>query len=455
MSNKYNHKYNPRPHDRTAIEFLLTHQHAGLLLVPGLGKTAITLYSFKFLKDLGELDKMFIIAPLRVCHLVWPREAAKWEQFRGLSVGVLHGKDKEQVLSEDHDIYVINPEGLRWFMGYAKNFFKSGKWMLTCDESTLFKNSRSQRFKNVKKLLGWFTKRLILTGTPAPNGLINLWSQMYILDKGEALGKFVTQFRNKYFYPSGFMGYAYKLQPGGDKAIYSATKENLLYMGAEHLDLPELTHNYMPVELPVAARKIYAAMKDEFITGLPDGGKSVAVNGAVVYGKLRQIANGGVYDEEGKAVLIHNAKTAALQELVDSLDGTPLMVFYEFNHDLKRLREVYPDAPHLGSGVSTSATADIQDKWNNNEIPLLLLHPAAAGHGLNLQESDCRAICWYSIPWDLEYYDQAIKRVHRSGVGNAVVCHHLVAEDTIDEKIVKVLAGKGSVQQALLNELKK
>jgi len=444
-------------YQKDGIDWIVNNLFCGLFLAPGLGKTLIVLMAFLKLRTLGQLDRLLVVAPLRVCYSVWPEEVKKW----GLdfSVGILHGKNKDKVFNKEHDIYVINPEGLAWLASRlarstsGKNKIPkmfSCKIQLVVDESSLFRNGRSQRFKTLKRMLKFFNRRVILTGTPAPNGLEGLWGQVYILDRGARLGEYITQYRNKYFYPSGYMGYDYKLQPGAEQEIYADLKDIILHRGRELLDLPPLLHNQLRVELPPNAAKAYSEMEAEFMAEIETYGIVAAVNGAVANGKLRQIANGAVYDDEHNAVHIHDEKTKALQDLVEELEGQPLMVFYEFNHDRDRILKAFPHAAELGSGKQTEK---VRQQWNNNEIPILLLHPKSGGHGLNLQESRCRDICWYSIPWDLELYEQAYSRVWRQGVDSAITMHHIIATGTMDRVVIGALKRKKKVQKALVNAL--
>ena len=444
----------PWPYQKDGIKWLLTHMFSGLLMSPGLGKTAIVLSAYKILRKKRMVDKVLVIAPLRVCHLVWPFEVSKWSNFKSISVGVLHGSKKEKVLKEDHDIYCINPAGLKWLEKMIKQgFLKDNlKWWLVVDESSNFKNGRSQRFKILKKMLKLFWRRTILTGTPAPNGLINLWSQVYILDLGTRLGAYITAFRNEYFYPSGYLGYDYRLQDEADQRIYNQIDDIIMHKGSDELDLPPRIDNYISVELPPDARETYNDMKRHFIAEFKDD-EVIAVNAAVKTGKLKQIANGGLYNENKESIIIHNEKTTAVQELIEGLEGKPLMLFYEYNHDLERIRKAFGDIPALGEN-NTKKTIKLVNDWNRGRIPIIALHPASAGHGLNLQDSDCSDICWYSIPFDLELYIQAIARVHRQGVRNTVMIHHIVAVNTIDSRILRILDGKMNVQDALLEELK-
>ena len=326
------------------------------------------------------------------------------------------------------------------------------KWWLIVDESSNFKNGRSQRFKILKKMLKLFWRRTILTGTPAPNGLINLWSQLYILDQGTRLGNYITTFRNEYFYPAGYLGYDYRLQDEADQRIYDKIDDIIMHKGSEELDLPPRIDNYIPVVLPPDAREAYNDMKRYYIAEFKDM-ESVAVNAAVATGKLKQMSNGGLYDEEKNSVVIHNEKTMAVRELIEGLEGKPLMLFYEYNHDLERIRKEFGDVPAMGEG-STKKTIKLVNDWNKGRVPIVALHPASAGHGLNLQDSNCSDICWYSIPFDLELYIQAVARVWRQGVKNTVMIHHIVTENSIDARILRILDGKMNVQDALLEELK-
>lgn len=450
--------FKPHSYQVEGIKWVCEKYYSGVLFPPGLGKTAVVLSAFKILRHKGEVDKMFVIAPLRVCHMVWPVEVQQWADFEHLSVGVLHGKDKDKVLSQDHDIYVINPDGIRWFSTQIakKNFtFKFDKWLLVCDESTNFKNHSSQRFKSLKRLLDFFDRRVILTGTPVPNGLSNLWSQVYILDKGTRLGHYITQFRNTFFYPAGYMGYEYNIQPGAEQRIYELVDDIVMHKSQDELSLPPRLSNEISVCLPDKAQKIYKNMKNEYVAQLSDSQYSIAVNAAVATGKLKQIANGALYNEDRSIQRIHYEKISAVRELYDSLGGRPLMVFYEYRHDLEALMDEFPGTPYLGGGVSAKQTSTTIGLWNNGELKIMFLHPASCGHGLNLQHGGCHDICWYSIPFDLEIYDQANARVHRQGVKNSVIIHHIVSKDTIDERIMKILKSKDDVQKELLNYLLK
>lgn len=409
---------------------------------------------------------MVVVAKLRIIYSVWPREVKKWKL--PFTVSILHGKGKEDALYEDSDIYLINYEGLGWLLdniGRKGTFLELEKipglkkpmrkliqsTMLVLDESSKIKNTRSQRFRILRKMLNHFTRRYILTGSPAPNSLMDIFGQIYALDRGEALGENITQFRNSYFYPTGYMGYDWKLQPGADKLIYKAIKPLVLRFGHDLLDMPPLIPVIRKVTLPPKARKTYDELHDEFIAEI-ESGTITAANAGVASGKCRQVANGGVYDSVGDVHHIHDEKTEELLELVEELQGDPVLVAYEYEHDLHRLQKAFPGAPHIGSGVSVQEGARIEAEWNAGNIPVLFGHPESIAHGLNLQESGCNVV-FYSLTWNLENYEQFIERVWRQGQANTVTVHHIVAEGTVDEILLRALEYKDRTQQSLLTAM--
>ena len=457
--------WKPHPYQEKAMKFMLENPAAGLLLDPGLGKTSITLGTLSILKAQGLMRRTLIVCPLRVAHQVWPLEVQKWTEFADLRVVVLHGSKKEALLAVDADIYVINPEGMAWLAGH---FRKMQFDTLVVDESTLYKRTTTQRFKILRPLLGKFERRYILTGTPAPNGVMDLFGQIYVMDMGRSLGSFITHYRNEYFVPAGFGGYEWKLKPGAEDRIYKAIEPYCLRLeAADYLHLPQLINNVISVELPPAARKIYDEMEENMVVDMTGGEQLVAVTAASASIKCRQVANGGVYKTEDVMLdepkipgprqwhKIHDEKTEAVLELVESLQGSPVLIVYEFQHDLERLKKALgPNTPHIGGGVSPAETLSICQRWNRGEIPCLLGHPAAMGHGLNLQESGNHVII-HSMFWDYEKYDQVIKRVLRQGnKSKHVTVHHIVAKDTVDEVIMRGLLTKGKNQKKLLDALK-
>ena len=452
------------PHDyqKRAEKFLTDNQAAALFLDPGLGKTSITLSAFDKLRSLGIAKKMLVIAPLRVCQLVWEQEGQEWDQFKHLKFALLHGSKKNQLLRSDADIFLINPEGVAWLTKkYFKKKTKVQRWIfdtVTIDELTRFKNAQSVRHKALMPFMAGTTRRWGLTGTPIPNGYLDLFGQMKVLDGGLSLGQWFTRFRDKYF-EADYSGFKYLLRRGGSKNIEAAIKPYVLRMAAnDYLTLPPRIDDIRSVVMPKEARKIYEEMKKEMVAQLEEG-TIEAGNSAAVYSKLKQMANGAVYAGDGvfepkKVIYIHDAKIEALAELVEELAGTPLLVGYEFKHDLARLQEVFPDAPYIGSGVTGDQVKQIEKDWNANKLPILFAHPASAGHGLNFQKGNAFHIAWFSATWDYELYDQFIKRVLRQGNKATTVFNHIfIVEDTIDNKTREAILQKGFTQDAFCDAL--
>jgi len=435
---------------------------AGLFLDPGLGKTSITLAALKILKKQGFMKAALIIAPLRVAYSVWPAEVEKWADFNELKVVVLHGPKKEQALKEKADIYVINPEGLDWLL-QAGRLKSLGCDVLIIDESSKFKHTGTRRFKSLKPILKTFRRRYILTGTPAPNGLLDLFGQIYILDLGRSFGPYITQFKREFFDSMGFGGYTFVPKADTQERIQELIRPLVLRLDAEELlkDLPEIVYNNIYVDLPPQARKVYLEMEEEMITRLETMEVVTALSAAAASLKCRQVANGGIFLqlEDTPAVNserwrnIHTEKIMALQDLADELNGQPLFVAYDFEHDRERIRKHFPEAV-IASDYSAKNFVNIEKAWNRGEIKMLAGHPASLGHGLNLQGSG-QHVVWHSMTWDLELYDQFIRRVRRSGNKHTqVFVHHILARGTIDIVILRALRRKDNVQSRLLDALK-
>jgi SNF2 family DNA or RNA helicase len=426
---------------------LIEKPHCGLLLDPGLGKTSTTLAAVDFLKGESHIHHALVVAPLRVAKTVWPVEAEKWADFQNMTVidlTEMGAAERVELLKEKHDVYVINPESLVRLLDLDPWKYLNFD-MLVIDESTKFKDSQTQRFKSLKKHLHKFARRVILTGTPAPNGLADLFGQMYVCDMGEALGKYVTHFRQRYMYQS-HDGFSWLLAPGASQEIYERVKGKLLRMMAvDHLEMPELINNYIEVSLAPAVMKKYKELERDFLIKVND--ETVPVfNKAALGVKLRQVANGFIYNEDHTALGIHGHKMEALLELVEEMQGRPLIVCYEFIEDATALEKMFPGAVNISKGKDSLG---IVKAFNEGKIPLLIGHPKSMGHGLNLQEV-CKDICWYGIPWDLELYQQSIARVWRQGQPSPVVSvHHIVARNTKDAEVIKALAAKGDTQDAL------
>lgn len=449
---------------------MLERQAAGVLLDPGLGKTSIVLAAFDILRRKKLARKMLVIAPLRPCYLVWPAEIEGWQDFKHLRYAVLHGRHKQEALESDADVYIINPEGLDWLLGKD---FSMRRWRalgfdtLVIDELTRFKHSKGKRFKLMKKVLSTFQRRWGLTGTPAPNGLQDLFGQMYMLDEGNALGRYVTHYRMQYFYNPDGNGWKWVPRAGAAELIYERLRNLCIRMRDQDYlkDLPQIVPIKVMLELPPAVTDMYEKMEDLMITKLEEK-LIVASNAAAASSKLRQIANGAVYVDDDLAsfvrgsgrrqvLQVHDVKLEAVGELVEELQGNPLLLAYEFNHDLERLLQHFgKDTPYIGSGVSSKRAQEIEDAWNAGEIPLLLGHPASMGHGLNFQKSNAQHVAYFSMFWDLELYDQFIKRVRRQGnKAPRVFVHHFMMKDTVDEIIWFSQRRKERGQNALSDAL--
>jgi SNF2 family DNA or RNA helicase len=409
--------------------------------------------AFKILKAKGLVGKALIVAPLRPVYKVWPDEVKKWADFADLTYSVLHGGSKEAALAKDVDLYIINPEGLKWLFDPKR---KRPQWdVLIIDESTKFKDSTTQRFKALKAFLPSFTRRWILTGTPVPNGLMDLFGQVYILDLGRSLGRFITHYRNQYFTPSGYGGYDWKIRPGAYEEIVEQISPLILQLSAEeYLQMPTLNYRSVEVTLPKTVMKTYEELEKEFVVALSESTELIALNAAAAGTKLRQIANGAVYTKSPDYMGLHDEKLDALESLLEELNGHSVLILYEFDHDRKRICNRLGDIECL-TGVSGVRLDRLVDGFNDGTIRHLLGHPGSMGHGLNLQGT-CHTVVWYGITWNLEYYDQAIARVYRQGQSSGHVnVYHIIARGTKDEEVMRVLTKKDRGQQDLLSALKR
>jgi len=474
--------WTPHAYQKKAVKFLLEHAAGALFLDPGLGKTSITLATIKMLKQKKVLDKVLLIAPLRVCYSVWPKEVDKWSDFNGIKVVVLHGPNKDELLKVEADVYVINPEGLEWLLQVKKTKTPTGKtkvdvdlrrWKalgfdtLVVDELSKFKHTNTNRFKAIKLVLNTFRRRWGLTGSPASNGLLDLFGQCFILDQGRTLGPYISHYRMKYFVPS-HDGFSWNIREGAEQEIYERLNPLALRMAADdYLDMPTLIENNIRVDLPEPVRVVYDQLEDDLIAKLSDK-IVVASNAAAASMKCRQVANGGIYiDPEVESLVklpkskrewvnLHTEKVDALADLIEELQGSPILVAYDFEHDLDRLRErLGQDVPYIGGGVSAKRSAELEKAWNAGHLPVLLGHPQAMAHGLNLQEVG-HHVCWHSLTWDFELYDQFIRRVLRQGnKSKKVFVHHIMARGTVDEVVLAAVKSKRKGQNALFDALKK
>ena len=445
--------WTPHDYQRKAMKKMLSQRAVGLFMDPGLGKTSTVLGAFRLLKEEGLVKNMLIIAPLRPVYSVWPEEMGKWLEFNGLSYSILHGPKKDSAVEEDTDIHIINPEGLKWLGHRGFPTYD----VLCIDESTKFKNSQAQRFKLLKKYLNLFKLRWILTGTPAPNGIQDLFAQIYLLDQGRSLGKYITHFRNKFMFQSDYLGYNWELKPGAYEEISEKIAPLVVQLTAEdYLDMPELIRTTVEVELPPSAMRIYREVEEEFLAALEEG-LILAANAGAAGTKCRQIANGAVYAEgsDDEWLELHDAKLEALEELMDELGSKPLLLLYEYRHDAARIKRLLGDRVMDISGASPTKGAKMIEQFNSGQLPVLMGHPASMGHGLNLQ-GVCHHVVFFGITWNLEYYDQAFRRVYRQGQQNEhVILYHIVAKDTRDERVMRVLGEKDADQRMLLSAIGK
>lgn len=401
--------------------------------------------------DRFEVNKVLVVAPLRVAEDTWTKESAKWDHLRGLRVVRVLGSQAQRIraLETDADIYCINRENIPWLVKYYGTEWPFDGVVL--DELSSFKSPSSKRFKAMRKVRPLIKHIVGLTGTPSPNGLIDLWAQIYLLDQGKRLGRTLTEYRNRYFNPgrrNGYVVYDWVPKDGAEDEIYRRISDICISMKAcDYLKLPERVDVVRTVKLDDEAQTAYTEMKKEAVLELGPNEIVDAGTAAVVSGKLLQIANGAVYDENGKTHIIHESKLDTLEDVIEAVNGRPVLVFYAYQHDLERIMQRFPQARKL------EGSAEI-DAWNRGEIPILLAHPAGAGHGLNLQAGG-NHIVWFGLTWSLELYQQANARIYRQGVkGERVTITHLVTEGTIDEDVMRVLDGKATRQDALLEAVK-
>lgn len=443
-------EYKPYPYQQKAKQWIVDHPSAGIFLGCGLGKTVITLTAIQDMLY-TEVGKVLVIAPLRVAATVWAEEAAKWDHLKGLRCVKVLGtvKDRCTALDRDADVYVINRENTDWLVRWAQQRKHWPFDMVVLDELSSFKSPSAARFKALRRVRPAIGRVVGLTGTPAPNGLLDLWSQVYLLDEGQRLGKTLGGFRTRYFDPgrrNGQIVFNWNPKPGASEAIYELLSDICISMQAkDYLDLPDRIDQTITVQLDQAARKAYDTMEEQMLLPLRDT-EITAANAAVVTGKLLQLANGAIYDADRQYHVIHDAKLDALEELVEAAQGDPVLVYYSYQHDLKRILDRFPKAKQL-------TTSEDVTRWNRGQIPLMLAHPDSAGHGLNLQQGG-HILVWFGITWSLEKYQQANARLHRQGQGKPVTVYHIVAEGTMDEQVMRILDKKDLRQNALIEAVK-
>ena len=453
-------KFKPHKYQHHALKWLIDRtilqgQAGGAFFMdPGLGKTATTLCWINLLKNLGFARKTLIVAPLRVVYSVWGQECQKWEQFTHLRTSIVHGTPGKRMaaLADEADMYLINPEGIPWLQNHYANRdlpFDT----LVVDESSKFKTWGSKRTKALRKLAPQFKYRLILTGTPSPNGIADLFPQIHILDQGEALGSGITKFRNRYFHRGGYGGYQYIPIDGAQQRIQERINHLCLRLSAEdHLELPEMLVNDVWVDLPANVLKEYKQLEREMFLSLDKGDELVLFDAGSKYNTCRQLAGGAVYDEVKNSRELHHAKMDAVVDIVDELQGKPVLIAYSYTHELERLKARF-DCPAIYGKTKAKDADRLIEQWNAGELHVLAVQPKSLSHGINMQAGPGRDIIWFGLTDSLEEYQQLNKRIHRQGVKGDVRIHRILANKTVDEAVVDRIEQKDASQASLLDAL--
>lgn len=442
-------KYNPYEYQEYATKFIEKHDAAAIFLECGLGKSVITLTAIKHLLAREEIRRVLVIAPLRVAKSTWTDELQKWDHLKGLTYAVAIGTPSERkaALKAKAMITIINRENVEWLI--EKSGFEFDFDMVVLDELSSFKSHTAKRFKALKSVRPLVSRVVGLTGTPSSNGLMDLWAEFRLLDMGERLGRYITRYRLNYFTPdkrNEMVIFSYKPLPGAEERIYDKISDITISMKAkDYLKLPDLVLNTVKVEMSEKESGLYRQLKTDMVLDLRDEVIDVA-NAAALSGKLMQMANGAVYGEDRKVLKIHDAKLDALEDLIESANGKLVLVAYWFRHDLQRIKERFPFVREIKTSEDIRA-------WNSGEIAVGVIHPASAGHGLNLQSGGSTLI-WFGLTWSLELYEQMNKRLYRQGQKNTVVIHHIVTKDTIDERVLTALSKKEKIQNALIDAVK-
>ena len=442
-------KYVPHEYQTYATDFILTHPISAILIQMGLGKSVITLNAiYDLCLDSFYIRKVLVIAPLRVCSGVWPAEIQKWDHLKGLTYSVAVGTETERraALQQTTDIHIINRENVQWLIEESGLPFDYD--MIIIDELSSFKSHQAKRFKSLMKVRPLVQRIVGLTGTPSSNGLMDLWAEFRLLDMGKRLGRFITHYRDEFFQPdkrNGMQVFSYKPRPGAEDEIYRRISDITISMkSTDYLQMPECVMNEARVTLSDHERKAYDTLRKELVLTLGDE-EIDAVNAAALSGKLCQMANGAVYSEDKRSIHLHDRKLNMLEDLIEGANGKPVLVAYWYKHDLERIRKRFKVR-------EIRMTGDIDD-WNAGTIPVGLIHPASAGHGLNLQAGGSTLI-WFGLTWSLELYQQTNARLWRQGQTETVVIHHIITQGTIDEQIMKALHNKDKTQAALIEAVK-
>ncbi len=450
-------EFKPHAYQQHCIDRIIQTKKLGLFLDMGLGKTVTTLTAIRELKyNRFQVRKVLVIAPKKVAEGTWTREKDKWEHTKILRVSpVLGGQAKRiRALNTPADIYIVNRENVCWLVDYYRNSWPFD--MVVVDESSSFKSHTAKRFKALASMGGHIDRLVELTGTPSPNGLDDLWAQVFLLDGGERLGKRYTQFRERYFQPdkrgADGMVYSYEAKPGSEQSILERISDICISMKAEdYLQLPDIVYHEVPVVLDAKAEKAYRELERKMVLELPEDEDEISVtSAAALSGKLLQLANGAVYDEDHQVHEVHSCKVEAFMELIESLRGKPVLVFYNFQHDRSRILTALEKT---GLHIRELKKPQDEDDWNAGQIDVLLAHPASAAYGLNLQQGGNHVV-WFGLTWNYEQYTQANKRLHRQGQSEKVIIHHLVCRGTRDEDVMQALGMKDDAQNWVMQSLK-
>lgn len=442
-------RFIPHAYQQYAIQHIETHKEAALFLDMGLGKTVIALSAIWDLAfDFFEVSKVLVVAPLRVARDTWPAEIEKWEHLKYMTYSVVVGTEEErrQALLKKALVYIINRENVDWLVSKSGVPFRFD--MVVIDELSSFKSHTSKRFKSLLKVRPQVKRIVGLTGTPSGNGLMDLWAEFRLLDMGKRLGRYISHYREAFFEPdkrNQMMVFSYKPRPGAAKEIYQLIGDMTISMKSlDFLPMPKLIMNEVHVKLSPAERKVYDELRKKMALSI-EGKEIDAANAAALSGKLLQMANGAVYDDDHKPIRIHDRKLDALEDLMEAANGKPILIVYWFKHDLARMKERL-------SIREIRSSKDITD-WNEGKIPVAAIHPASAGHGLNLQAGGS-VLIWFGLTWSLELYQQTNARLWRQGQKHTVIIEHIVTEGTIDEQVMRVLQSKNKTQEALIAAVK-
>ena len=442
-------EYRPHDYQKYATRYILEHPVSAVFLDCGLGKSVITLSAiFDLCLDYFEVRKVLVIAPLRVAMQTWPGEIGKWDHLKGLTYSVAVGSEKErlQAFRKKADVYITNRESVEWLVERSGVPFDFD--MVVVDELSSFKSHQAKRFKSLLKVRPGVKRIVGLTGTPSSNGLADLWAEFRLLDMGERLGRYITRFRQRWFVPdkrNGAVVFSYRPVEGAEDDIYGRISDITISMrSSDYLELPECVMNEVVVDMDEKEKKVYETFRKDMVAEIGDR-EIDAVNAASLSGKLLQMANGAVYGRDGGCIAIHDRKLDALEDLIEGMNGRPVLVAYWFRHDAERIRERF--------SVREIRTGKDIDDWNRGDIPVAIIHPASAGHGLNLQEGGSTLI-WFGLTWSLELYQQTNARLHRQGQRDTVIIHHIICRGTVDEKVMEALRRKEGIQDALMEAVK-